>query len=123
MGPIELRTQSVNQNPEEINIFTPREGVSEEEAVNCNSSCSSVMLGCSSFRVLVPSGWPGVQYRRSKNFEDRYQRYAQNGTIVKGQLEDNGKWLRLGSNVFLPMRLGSIQLVEPLPEEEQQAEE
>lgn len=69
------------------------------------------------FRVQVPKPYPGVQYRRSKNLEDRYQRYAKHGDTVQGVIEDDGEWLRTSSNAFLPMRVGTIQILEPVPAE------
>lgn len=97
--------------PEELRIFTPREGEAAAEA-----AAEAPAAGL--FRVRVPGGWPGVQYRRSKNLDDRYKRYAENGTTVSGQLEDGGEWLRVGSNVFLPVRLGAVRFIEPLPYEQ-----
>lgn len=66
------------------------------------------------FQVHVPQPYPGVQYRRSKNLEDTYLRYAKNGITVAGRLEDRGEWLRLSGDVFLPMRIGGIMILEPL---------
>jgi len=63
----------------------------------------------------VPEGYPGVQYRRSKNLNDRYNRYEKNGTIVAGLIEDNGNWLRLAQGVYLPMKIGTTQILERLP--------
>lgn len=68
-----------------------------------------------SFRVRVPAPHPGLQYRRSKHLGDRYQRYVENGSTVTGQVEDDGTWLRLSHNVFLPMRIDGNQVLEPLP--------
>jgi len=67
------------------------------------------------FRVQVPKPYPGVQYRKSKNLEDRYPRYAANGATVLGQIVDNGEWLKIRGNVFLPMRIGAVRILEPLP--------
>lgn len=67
------------------------------------------------FRVRVPAPHPGLQYRRSKQLGDRYQRYVENGSTVTGQVEDDGAWLRLSHNVFLPMRIDGNQVLEALP--------
>jgi hypothetical protein len=64
------------------------------------------------FRVNVPSNYPGVQYRRSKNLQNRYCRYAQAGSIVHG-LEEDGVWLRVAKNVYLPMVVGGRRVLEP----------
>merc|ERR1712232_909921 len=69
------------------------------------------------FQVQVPQPYPGVQYRRSKHLDDKYLRYAKNGITVAGQLEDNGKWLRLSGDVFLPKQIGTIQILQPLQRE------
>lgn len=115
---VELRTP-VSRPPEEVNIFTPREGGAEEEGLADNvADAGAVGVDGGLFRVRVPGGWPGVQYRKSKNFEDRYKRYAVNGTMVAGKLEDDDQWLRLGSDIFLPVRLGAIQLIESVPQEQ-----
>jgi len=66
------------------------------------------------WRVQVPKPYPGVQYRRSKSLEDRYDRYAKQGQTVTGQVEDNGEWLRISGNIFLPMKVGNIPILEPL---------
>merc|ERR1712137_842785 len=106
-GSVELRGPANPRAPEEINIFTPREGTAEEDGLADNAAPAAEASSANAlFRVRVPGGWPGVQYRRSKNFEDRYKRYAVNGTMVAGKLEDDDQWLRLGSDIFLPVRLG-----------------
>lgn len=66
-----------------------------------------------SFRVSVPKGYPGIQYRKSKNLEDRYERYAKRGTVVSGEVENDGSWLKIGSSVFLPMHVGGLDVLEP----------
>lgn len=65
------------------------------------------------FKVTVPKGYPGIQYRKSTNLEDRYERYAKRGTVVTGEVEDGGSWLKIGSNVFLPMRVAGLDVLEP----------
>jgi len=69
--------------------------------------------GGSTFRVQVPRQYPGVQYRKSKNLNDRYPRYAKLGTVVTGHVEDDGEWLRISDQVFLPMKVGGVQILEP----------
>lgn len=74
--------------------------------------------GSSTFRVVVPKQYPGIQYRKSKSLNDRYQRYAKLGSIVTGQVEDSGEWLRISNSVFLPMRVGTVQVLEPVSPDE-----
>lgn len=69
-----------------------------------------------SFRIQVPKPYPGVQYRNSKCLDDRHPRYAQNGCVVSGRVEDNGEWLKVGEHVYLPMRVGSVRIMEPVPQ-------
>lgn len=64
------------------------------------------------FRVKVPSQYPGVQFRRSKNLADRYPKYAMNGALMKGELEDDGMWLKLSDKVYLPMHVGGVKILE-----------
>ena len=35
--------------------------------------------------------------------------------MVAGHVEDAGAWLRISASIFLPIRLGAIQVLEPLP--------
>jgi hypothetical protein len=67
------------------------------------------------FEVQVPKPYPGVQYRKSKRLEDKYNRFAAAGSEVSGQVEDGGQWLRIGKDVFLPMRIGTIEILRPVP--------
>merc|ERR1719221_1844731 len=67
------------------------------------------------FKVVVPKPYPGVQYRKSKNLDDRYKRFAENNARVRGRVEDNGEWLKIGRDVYLPMRVGAVQILEPVP--------
>ncbi|CAK0900078.1 unnamed protein product, partial [Prorocentrum cordatum] len=69
----------------------------------------------SRFSVCVPKQYPGVQYRKSKNLSDRYQRYAEHGSVVAGVIE--GEWLKLNSKVFLPVRVNGMQILEPLADD------
>mmetsp|Transcript_26420 Transcript_26420/g.78960 ORF Transcript_26420/g.78960 Transcript_26420/m.78960 type:complete len:488 (+) Transcript_26420:97-1560(+) len=71
--------------------------------------------GKGTYRVQVPKPYPGVQYRKSRNLEDRYPRYAANGVTVTGQVIDGGEWLQIKSNVFLPMRVGAVRILEQVP--------
>jgi len=57
----------------------------------------------------------GVQYRKSKCLNDRYLRYAKLGTVVSGVVEDNGEWLRIRDDVFLPMKVNGMDILERLP--------
>lgn len=61
-------------------------------------------VGHARFKVCVPKAYPGVQYRMSKNLEHRYPRYARQGAIVTGLVEDGGDWLRVNDHVFLPLK-------------------
>lgn len=76
--------------------------------------------GLMKFKIQVPKPYPGVQYRKSKNLDDRYQRFAENGGIVEGIVEDGGQWLQVSDNVYLPMRVGAVQLLEALGEDQPQ---
>ncbi|CAL1147325.1 unnamed protein product [Cladocopium goreaui] len=74
-----------------------------------------VVSKASKFKVTVPKPYPGVQYRRSKHLEERYSRFAENGAIVVGQLEADsatGEWLRISGNIFLPVRVGQIHILD-----------
>lgn len=64
------------------------------------------------YKVKVPDKYPGVQFRRTKNLQDRYPKYAMNGAVVKGLLEDDGEWLKLGETIFLPMHVGGNKILE-----------
>jgi len=81
------------------------------------------LLGCCHrlqfFRVCVPKPYPGVQYRKTKHVDDRYQRYAEDGAVLVGQAEDDGQWLKISTNVFVPMFVGQIRVLKPVlrPEE------
>uniref|UniRef100_A0A7S2NUG5 Uncharacterized protein n=1 Tax=Zooxanthella nutricula TaxID=1333877 RepID=A0A7S2NUG5_9DINO len=71
------------------------------------------------FKVTVPRPYPGVQYRKSRNLNDRWPRYAQNDAIVRGLVEEGGEWLKLDSNIFLPMRVGTVSILQPyVPEDD-----
>lgn len=70
------------------------------------------------FRVQVPSPYPGVQYRKSKSLEDRYPRYAKHGSFVTGVLEPDGEWLRISDVEFLPVRVGAVPILAPAEDAE-----
>jgi len=67
------------------------------------------------FRVTVPPPYPGVQYRKSMNLEDRWPRYAQTDSVVTGTIKekDGLQWLRVEANVFLPTKVGNIVILQP----------
>lgn len=66
------------------------------------------------FRVEVPRPYPGVQYRKSKDLNERHNKFAANGETVEGIVEDDGEWLRISADVYVPMRVGSVQILQPL---------
>lgn len=68
------------------------------------------------FRVQVPEPYPGLQYRMSKNLQDRCDTHVQDGATVVGVLEDNGEWLRLENNLFLPVKVRGSRMLRPLDE-------
>jgi len=78
-------------------------------------------VGLCRFRVQVPKPYPGVQYRRSKCLDDRHPRFAENGSEVSGRVEDNGEWLKVAEQIYLPMRVGTVRIMEPVPSEDGQA--
>jgi hypothetical protein len=69
------------------------------------------------FRVQVPEPYPGIQYRKSKVMTDRYARYAKHGTVVTGHIED-GEWLKVTENVYLPMKVGAVEILKPIQPQE-----
>jgi len=68
------------------------------------------------FRVHMPEPYSGLWCRRSKQLDDRHRHYAEHGAMVSGHVEDGGKWLRIDSTIFLPMHMGNLQILEPVPE-------
>merc|ERR1712232_1099314 len=68
--------------------------------------------GSAKFKVQVPKPYPGVQYRKSKDLADKYDRYAKHGSTVIGAVEDGGEWLRVRDSLYLPMRLGTVQILQ-----------
>jgi len=67
------------------------------------------------FRVQVPKPYPGVQYRKSKDLNDKYPRYAKHGSTIVGEVEPDSEWVKV-RGMYLPMRLGPVQILELLPE-------
>mmetsp|Transcript_54166 Transcript_54166/g.126045 ORF Transcript_54166/g.126045 Transcript_54166/m.126045 type:complete len:575 (+) Transcript_54166:59-1783(+) len=75
---------------------------------------SEVEIDAYKFRVVVPKPYPGVQYRKSKRLDDRYPRFAEQGSVVEGFVEDDGEWLRTNGHGYLPMRVGGSPVLLPL---------
>lgn len=65
------------------------------------------------FRVVVPQPFPGIQYRKSKNLKDRYNRFAKHGSVVSGLVENDQTWLRISDVTFLPMTVNGHKVLEP----------
>eukprot|EP00929_Paragymnodinium_shiwhaense_P017072 TRINITY_DN12599_c0_g1_i1.p1 TRINITY_DN12599_c0_g1~~TRINITY_DN12599_c0_g1_i1.p1 ORF type:complete len:593 (+),score=149.60 TRINITY_DN12599_c0_g1_i1:81-1859(+) len=74
--------------------------------------------GTVSFRVNVAPPYPGVQFRKTKSLSDRYNKYAQTGEIVAGTVEDNGKWLKMGKDLYLPIMLNEVVLLQEVKKED-----
>lgn len=68
-----------------------------------------------SFRVQVPKPYPGVQYRKTKDINDKFPRFAKHGATVVGEVEDMD-WVKVRKDelLFLPLRIGPVQFLEPL---------
>lgn len=66
------------------------------------------------FRVHVPKPYPGIRYRRSKSLDDKYPRYAKDGSTVVGFLDESGEWLCICESVFLPVRVGFVPMLQPV---------
>jgi len=77
----------------------------------------------SKFRVNVPKPYPGVQFRKSKNLNDKLPKYAKNGAVYAGQMESDGEWFRINSEVFLPTKIESVEILTPVPADEQQPQQ
>jgi len=67
------------------------------------------------FRVQMPEPYTGLWCRRSKELGDLDRHYAEHGALVSGHVEDGGEWLRIDSTIFLPMRMGNVDIMEPVP--------
>merc|ERR1712194_296806 len=67
---------------------------------------------CDFFRVKVPEPYPGIQYRKTKDINDRALKYAENRTLVKGAIEEDGEWLWTNGHGYLPMTMNGIQIIE-----------
>jgi len=99
-----------------LNRFDQNEnGESDEIVGHSRSPREQGQEKAGRFRVQVPRQYPGVQYRKSKCLNDRYLRYAKLGTVVSGVVEDNGEWLRIRDDVFLPMKVNGMDILERLP--------
>jgi len=99
-----------------LNRFDQNEnGESDEIVGHSRSPREQGQETAGRFRVQVPRQYPGVQYRKSKCLNDRYLRYAKLGTVVSGVVEDNGEWLRIRDDVFLPMKVNGMDILERLP--------
>merc|ERR1712039_730644 len=64
------------------------------------------------FRVQVPDPYPGIQYRKTKDINDRELKYAENRSLIKGSIEEDGEWLRTDGHGFLPMTMNGVQILE-----------
>lgn len=67
---------------------------------------------CDFFRVKVPEPYPGIQYRKTKDINDRALKYAENRTLVKGAIEEDGEWLWTNGHGYLPMTMNGTQILE-----------
>jgi len=76
-----------------------------------------VLPGTEAFIVKVPPPFPGLQYRQAKDLSGRLPRYAKDGTVVYGFVEDESCWLKVGDGHFLPMKVGGKCVLEPAPPE------
>jgi hypothetical protein len=74
------------------------------------------------FRVRVPKPYPGVQLRRSMRFDDKHQRFVEDGKAVSGEVDATGTWLVLGPDLFLPMKVGAIEILVPMPDDSEKKE-
>jgi len=70
------------------------------------------------FLVQLPTGYQGLQCRKSLCVSDRHMRFVANGATVVGILIEEGKWLQLSRKVFLPTHVGPIQVLQPQPHSE-----
>jgi len=69
------------------------------------------------FRVQVPKPYPGVQYRRTKDLNDKEpRRYARHNSTIVGEVEEDREWVRVRGSLYLPLRLGPVQILQPLHE-------
>jgi hypothetical protein len=63
--------------------------------------------------VHLPTGYQGLQCRRSADIEDRHLRFVANGATVVGVIIEDGKWLQMSRSAFLPTYIGPIQVLQP----------
>jgi hypothetical protein len=73
---------------------------------------SFIPPGAASFVVRVPPQFPGLQYRSSKVLSERLPRYAKDGSMVHGFIEDEGAWLKVGEGHFLPIVVNGTRVLE-----------
>lgn len=86
---------------------------------------SGPMRGMRRFTVRVPRGYPGIQYRKSKDLHDRTEGLvlvANEGHIVEGYVEDDGEWLRIRGDYFLPIHVGGKRVLHQLSDDLSTAE-
>jgi len=85
-----------------------------EGAWPCQQADNEILWPLRAYRVLEMPGYPGVQYRRSKHMGDRHpRRYAASGSVVHGSEED-GAWLRLTRDLYLPLAVNGSCVLERL---------
>lgn len=65
------------------------------------------------FVVKVPCRYPGLQYRRSKDLDDRWETWANADSEVRGVLEDRGAWLRVSPGQYLPVEVAHMRVLIP----------
>jgi len=68
--------------------------------------------------VQLPTGYQGLQCRRSTCDNDRHMRFVANRASVVGLIIEEGKWLQLSRTSFLPTSIGPIQVLQPQPHSE-----
>lgn len=104
---------AASSNPKaEQAALTPEKPASRADTAN--SLTSDTTIGGQSFQVSVPKPYPGVQLRKSMNLNDKLPRFLQDGKIVTGELDESGKWFKLGAECYLPMYVGEIKILHPV---------
>jgi len=93
----------------------PSPGVAAEATGSPQSERLALPIGAESFMVKVPEPYPGLQYRKSKDLQERLPRYAKHNSVVHGFVEDG--WLRVGDGHFLPMEVKHTRVLDPVPPE------
>jgi hypothetical protein len=78
-----------------------------------------VRLGAEAFRVVVPQRLnkpiSRIYCRRSMNKTDWHEEYVENDMLVTGHVEVDGDWLCLRAGCYLPLRVGELKVLEPMP--------